>query len=159
MGTSVIHLGSDTHGILPVGVLLIPGKDRGIVILCTARHVWWLLWLFIDVAHRLLCNNWRLHSPIILDECLCSQYMHDISSLCLRSGTWICLNQSWSVWIMFPLWISLVIFLSSGSQRLTLTANSRVAHARSPSKQIQSICLLNVCSCQNVQHCVQKKTK
>ena len=128
VGTSLMHLGSDTQRILPFLVLLVASKRRG-VILCTARRVWRLS--LSDIAQQLLFNNWQLHTPIILDHCL-SRSVHDVSSLCLRSRTWIRLNQSWSVWIIFPLRI-LWWFLLSGSQRLTLTATSHVCHVRSPS--------------------------
>ena len=128
VGTSLMHLGSDTQRILPFLVLLVASKRRG-VILCTPRRVWRLS--LSDIAQQLLFNNWQLHTPIILDHCL-SRSVHDVSSFCLRSRTWIRLNQSWSVWIMFPLWI-LWWFLLSGSQRLTLTATSHVCHVRSPS--------------------------
>ena len=143
VGTSLMHLGSDTQRILPFLVLLVASKPRG-VILCTARRVWRLfikwhctatctarLFHYSDIAQQLLFNNWQLHTPIILDHCL-SRSVHDVSSLCLRSRTWIRLNQSWSVWIIFPFKI-LWWFLLSGSQRLTLTATSHVCHVRSPS--------------------------
>ena len=93
VGTSLMHLGSDTQRILPFLVLLVASKPLG-VILCTARRVRRLS--LSDIAQQLLFNNWQLHTPIILDHCL-SRSVHDVSSLCLRSRIWIRLNQSWSV--------------------------------------------------------------
>ena len=98
--TSLMHLGSDTQRILPFLVLLVASKYRSVVILGTARCSG-----FCDIAQQLLLNNRQLRTPIIVDHCLCSRSIHVVSSLCLRSRTWIHLNQSWSVRIMFLFWI------------------------------------------------------